>query len=58
MFDHFRGLVLALLFVPAIGLAEGEEIFNYREIDATLSTSGQVADEQVPQLTEEDFGSS
>lgn len=56
MFDRFRGLVLALLFVPVIGIAEDEEIFNYRELDATLSTSGQVTDEQVPRLAEEGFG--
>jgi Uncharacterized protein conserved in bacteria len=51
-----RRLLLALLCLPTLALGSDEGIFNYREIDGALSTSGQVTDEQVAMLAEEDFG--
>lgn len=51
-----RALLLAVLFMPVVALGADAEIFNYRELDATLSTAGQVTDEQVPQLAEDGYG--
>lgn len=51
-----RALLLAVLFMPVVALGVEEGIFNYRELDATLSTAGQVTDEQVPQLAEDGYG--
>jgi len=36
--------------------APEEGIFNFHEIDAGLSTSGQPADEQIPSLSEDGYG--
>ncbi|MEE4302248.1 MAG: protein tyrosine phosphatase family protein [Pseudomonadales bacterium] len=51
-----RGLVLAVLLMPVVALGGDDGIFNYRELDGTLSTAGQVTDEQVPQLAEDGYG--
>lgn len=51
-----RRLLLALLCLPALALGSDDGIFNYRELDGSLSTSGQVTDAQVPALAEEGFG--
>lgn len=51
-----RGLLLALLLVPVLVRGGDEGIYNYRELDPTLSTSGQVTDEQVPALAEDGYG--
>lgn len=51
-----RGLLLALLLTPVVALGGDEGIFNYRELDAALSTAGQVTDEQVPRLAGDGYG--
>jgi protein tyrosine phosphatase (PTP) superfamily phosphohydrolase (DUF442 family) len=54
------GWLMVLCCVWGVAGAEemthDEGVFNYRELDASLSTSGQVSDEQVALLTEGAYG--